>query len=323
MNRNPSSGSNVTLKLRQGSEPASRSSRLSWLDWLGRYNGTQNDPERPPTKSPVPNLPLAQPVEPQHRYQVLSDARDVLEQQTIAVHQNPSSSWLGMWPSTRNAKIDIQETNHPVSTQISHSDSFENKETGGGTPIELGGEPNASNSSWAFWSKSSGTKNASSTHSGELAIAGSKSQGRPEAVVIEEESPKSFNEVDKHSTVSGSAGLTSQKQRTGSTKANSPDKTNDRGLSGKLDELTESETSKATRNLILPSFESTYATQRQNPSMLQQIGSWVSNIGRPHGSGLKRQLPLKEPRKIKKALAIGVHGYFPVAIIQTVIGKGA
>ncbi|KAF2710179.1 hypothetical protein K504DRAFT_466596 [Pleomassaria siparia CBS 279.74] len=69
-------------------------------------------------------------------------------------------------------------------------------------------------------------------------------------------------------------------------------------------------------NLILPEFKSTYRLV-QKPSYWQQIRQYLL--------GDEQSMPHlhinPSPPRIKKAVAIGVHGYFPAAILQKVLGQ--
>lgn len=70
-------------------------------------------------------------------------------------------------------------------------------------------------------------------------------------------------------------------------------------------------------NLLLPSVKSTYRLV-ENPSIIQQIARLLMH---------SQQAPtnhvylVKDPPKIKKALAIGIHGLFPAPLLRTVIGQ--
>ncbi|MCJ1355956.1 MAG: hypothetical protein MMC33_005950 [Icmadophila ericetorum] len=70
-------------------------------------------------------------------------------------------------------------------------------------------------------------------------------------------------------------------------------------------------------DLIVPSLRETYK-YADSPGFLQQL-SRLLNYGRytpPKHVGI-----LRDPQRIKKALAIGVHGYFPAPLIRTVLGQ--
>jgi hypothetical protein len=69
-------------------------------------------------------------------------------------------------------------------------------------------------------------------------------------------------------------------------------------------------------NLLLPSFSSTYQ-MKDNPSILKQVAQFLLRTQQPSANHVCR---VKEPPKIRKALAIGVHGLFPHTYLRPMIG---
>ncbi|OAA67068.1 hypothetical protein SPI_01644 [Niveomyces insectorum RCEF 264] len=70
-------------------------------------------------------------------------------------------------------------------------------------------------------------------------------------------------------------------------------------------------------NLLLPSFRSTYRL-KENPSILRQITQLLLRTQQAPANHL---FLAKDPPKIKKAVAIGVHGLFPAAYLRAMIGQ--
>jgi hypothetical protein len=70
-------------------------------------------------------------------------------------------------------------------------------------------------------------------------------------------------------------------------------------------------------NLLLPSFTNTYKL-KENPSILKQI---TQLLLRTQQSSAKHVYLAKEPPKVKKAIAIGVHGLFPANYLRPMIGQ--
>jgi hypothetical protein len=70
-------------------------------------------------------------------------------------------------------------------------------------------------------------------------------------------------------------------------------------------------------NLVLPSFNGTY-TLKDNPSIIKQIAQLLLRTQQP---AAKHVYLTKEPPKIKKAIAIGVHGLFPANYLRPMIGQ--
>ncbi|KAF6799401.1 hypothetical protein CSOJ01_12544 [Colletotrichum sojae] len=70
-------------------------------------------------------------------------------------------------------------------------------------------------------------------------------------------------------------------------------------------------------NLLLPSFGSTYR-MKENPSIIKQL---TSLLLRTQGSPANHVYKAKETPKIRKALAIGVHGLFPATYLRPMVGQ--
>lgn len=70
-------------------------------------------------------------------------------------------------------------------------------------------------------------------------------------------------------------------------------------------------------NQVLPKFEDTFAME-ESPSLLQSLGRLLHYTKGPEHNHVSR---IKEPPRIKRALAIGVHGYFPAPLIRSVLGQ--
>jgi hypothetical protein len=70
-------------------------------------------------------------------------------------------------------------------------------------------------------------------------------------------------------------------------------------------------------NQVLPRFEDTFALQ-DRPTLLQSIGRFLHYTKEPNNQHVYR---IPYTQRIKKALAIGVHGYFPAPLIRTVLGQ--
>jgi hypothetical protein len=76
-------------------------------------------------------------------------------------------------------------------------------------------------------------------------------------------------------------------------------------------------TKSTSNNLLLPSFRSTYRL-KENPSILKQIAQVLLRTQQPPANHV---FLVQEPPKIRKALAIGVHGLFPATYLRTMIGQ--
>lgn len=70
-------------------------------------------------------------------------------------------------------------------------------------------------------------------------------------------------------------------------------------------------------NQILPRFQETFGMQ-ETPSLLQSIGRFLNYSKDSSNKHVNR---IRDPPRIRKALAIGVHGYFPAPLIRSVFGQ--
>lgn len=282
--------------------------------WLGGWLGKQaaQSSEMPGASSPRP--PSVEVPAPQDPVKPLSDqvqAPISVDDASMSTNAATTSiSWFGLWataaPSavakTLKTKISAKEDESDTDTAM--------KDTSEKTPSETAAEP-AAGSSWAFWSIDTGkrsTKLPDGTKDlGQLAVVGEASQNKPEpakAVMIKEDKktksnkrgrPLSTELVDEPPSASQPETPVSKSTPTQSpapSKASPP-------------------------NLLMPSVKSTYSLM-DNPSIIQQVARLLL-----HG----QQKPVnhvyltKERPKIRKALAIGVHGLFPAAVLRTVIGQ--
>ncbi|OBT82712.1 hypothetical protein VE02_08900 [Pseudogymnoascus sp. 03VT05] len=141
-------------------------------------------------------------------------------------------------------------------------------------------------SSWAFWSRQVPSATSQTTNSdemGEIAVTGEPSQDHP--VAAPSNGPKTAKSGPELPT------KTTAVTSSSSTKSIAP-------------------------NLLLPSFRNTYHLA-ESPSIIQQI----ARLFRSHQPPTNHLFVIKDPPKIKKAIAIGIHGLFPATLLRTVIGQ--
>jgi hypothetical protein len=207
------------------------------------------------------------------------------------------------------------------------------------------GPPPKAGSTWAFWSRDSPTsKGKKATHEpGEIAVIGEGSETHPlpmaeDNVSTEAKNAKTPSKAkDQKSTwrknkrvrPASMDDLPSPSPATSTTslpdQATAPEKEPppEAAKAGKKVEpstksLAESELpAKPTTNLLLPSFASTYQ-MKQNPSIIQQISNLLLRTSQ---APVNHVFKVQEPPKIRKALAIGVHGLFPATYLRPMIGQ--
>ncbi|KAL1649189.1 hypothetical protein SLS58_001763 [Diplodia intermedia] len=261
------------------------------------------------------------------------------------------SSWFWLWSNSQNAQQTantVTETpQQPEATTQNdggEQDSAQQDQTQEPSPTEtkppVQSIPKTS-AGWAFWSRANPhgdeTSDTESTHKqiGELAVADTPSQSHPEAAQFnehQEEQPKAparsivgsirrgrgkGREVDSRpstpATPSTPSKATPDQSPTRKTVEEAPAKKSSKeGVKTK-----QPQTEQANPNLLLPEFKSTYRMP-QTPSYWGKVRKYFLGGHEPESPHLQRA---KEPPRIKKALAIGVHGYFPAAILQKVLGQ--
>ncbi|KAK7529514.1 uncharacterized protein J3D65DRAFT_642228 [Phyllosticta citribraziliensis] len=208
-------------------------------------------------------------------------------------------------------------------------------------------EPPKKSAGWAFWSRSQpkdfDQSDAASTHKqiGELAVADTPSQSHPEAAQFNEhrdEPPKEPKQTALKSIRGSLRGRGRGKSKQIDSRPETPVKaiqpesantTPKPGDEPKAEQkateaspTTKKQTQKAqpqaqaNPNLLLPEFKSTYRMAAA-PSYWDKIRHYFLGGHEPESPHLHIA---KEPPKVRKALAIGIHGYFPAAILQRVLG---
>lgn len=276
-----------------------------WLGgWLGKQPAqTLEMPEAPsPNQKASEEPPVKGPPNPTPEQPLPAPSDDTLK----ATESTASTSWFGLWATAApSTATEAPKDQVPVKINENDTDAIMKDE-----PEKSSVEP-AAGSSWAFWSADSNKKTTKATErakdQGQLAIAGEASQTHPEpakAVTVKEDKtvksnkrgrPLSTEVVEAPQKAAQPESLPSK-----SAPAQSP---------------------AASRvyppNLLMPSVKSTYSLM-ENPSILQQLTRLLL-----HGQQkpVKHVFLAKERPKIKKALAIGIHGLFPAALLRTVIGQ--
>lgn len=267
----------------------------------------------PPVEEHVESLPTQDPpVASAAETQPKAQAETILP---AGNEVKPTSSWFGLWsaaaPSTSVEapveRVPVKTANESEDTLMSDAPVVEEPAVAKAAAAVAP----AAGSTWAFWSTEPTKKTADSAkqlqEAGELAVTGEVSQDQPElaktATIKDNKRGKSTKrgrpptlEIDDAAQKSSTSGISTPKAQTASStlslKASPP-------------------------NLLIPSVRSTYKLA-ESPGILQQIARLVLQS---HQRPAKHVFLVKEPPKIKKALAIGIHGLFPAAILRSVIGQ--
>ena len=258
-----------------------------------------------------------------------SDHRPMKEERETAKIDMQSMSWLGMMRASRD---DTPKHKEQPPQDVDHARTQGKALSRIASPSESTNSANPSKSEsnnhdavdrgsgWAFWSKAPTTNGSS--YAGQLAVTGTALQSQPQDAIVgpmgipklpstllgKRMRPLSLQERDEATRTKHSNSEVAENERNesssmpGSTNLSLPNKENQK---------------QTTQNLLLPLFENTYAITPDVPSFLQQIGQFFYG----KAPQMKHPTLLKGPPRIRKALAIGIHGYFPTPIIQSVLGR--
>jgi hypothetical protein len=217
-----------------------------------------------------------------------------------------STSWFGLWSTATPTPSTVTETpNEQVPVKLKDADQDTVMEDAP-PPIQP-----AAGSSWAFWSteapKKATESSANSEDNGQLAVAGEPSQNHPElakTTTVKENKKAKSSKRGRPQSVELDEATRKATLLDPSSSRNTPSQSPAPGKS-------------PPPNLLIPSVRSTYKLV-ENPSILQQIARLLL-----HGQQepVKHVFLVKDPPKIKKALAIGIHGLFPAPLLRTIIGQ--
>lgn len=239
----------------------------------------------------------------------------------------PTNSWFG-WVGYGFSATGSNEQNETSETSPMHSEAHKIKEDEdlAMTDAPPTSPPPAAGSTWAFWSRDSGSnangKATTAQEQGELAIMGDGSESSPQRSagldVGDTTKPKEppLKKSYKDPQLKGQKSIRPEAMdidKTGSARPNTP---TNKTTPVRPDTPT-SVKSVPPPNLLLPAFRHTYQMQ-QNPSILKQI---TQLLLRTQQSPPRHVYLVKEPPRIKKAIAIGVHGLFPASFLRPVIGQ--
>ncbi|KAL1967881.1 hypothetical protein VTN77DRAFT_2298 [Rasamsonia byssochlamydoides] len=333
------------------SKPSDQST--SWFSWFGwgaapaekssskEMGTTKPPPAEAPSAAPTEN-PVAPSSDTRRDEPAILDASATTSQpeQPAVVEGSISTpqrrSWLQMWTgyysttATPKSKEELQqdestkepcpEAERPATQDINLKPTPNDAETGRmqeNEPSKRQSAPGRS-SGWAFWSrdvpKTETAERTDQKEASELATT-EPTPLRPKQDFSEAEveiQPKS----GKSSTKSKAAKDTAE----GAAAAVSPVDMPSPPVPAKV-KAQEVSASKQLQsvltNQLLPLFRDTFAMQ-ESPSWLQSIGRILHYSKEPEN---KHVLVLRDPPRPKRALAIGVHGYFPAPLIRTVLGQ--
>jgi hypothetical protein len=295
-----------------------RNTSSGWIGWLSltkNQSSQERVQERLPRKSQEPST-TAEPatgIDKPIDNQIIAEeiAREIPLKKPEAVAISSSGFWSGFWPYSGEKPDNHGQKNQKQALEGNPTEFASDllREAEMQKPEEnVSAEPAPpAGSTWAFWSRQQPKVSEEATENsiGELAVAGDPSQDHPipanastakgnnsESSKQERKGKSLSSEINQQNSTSSETSMRTLESRPGTTKTGSP-------------------------NLLLPSFASTYRLM-ESPSIIQQIARLLLQSHQPPANHV---FLAKDTPKIKRALAIGIHGLFPAPLLRTVIGQ--
>ncbi|KAG9243325.1 hypothetical protein BJ878DRAFT_511369 [Calycina marina] len=231
----------------------------------------------------------------------------------------PPSSWFGLWSSAlATTAKPTEETEQLLPVKAAEPEAnIVMEDAPYVEPTTATPKKPASGSSWAFWSLVDTPKiqtvvqkdSAPVKDQGEEDMRGESSETRPEsakAVALKDDGKSTKAKGKGSRPVSVEESDLAKK----ATQLEAP-------LTKVIPSQNPSPAKTGPPNLLIPSVKGTYRLV-ENPSILEQI---TQLLLRGQQKPSKHVFLAKETPKIRKALAIGIHGLFPAPLLRTVIGQ--
>ncbi|KAM5467480.1 hypothetical protein MauCBS54593_005450 [Microsporum audouinii] len=320
----------IDTKQKESQNQASRS--VGWLEWFSMVK-TTNDTVQDAPNPTVTEEHIAGSTTPKVELEDTENSVNVNSHK----HDNPtpkenqtsqSRSWLQLWGGTNirsqaaAPEISPNPQNMKNSTSTPRPNEIE-ENTSSTQPIDTDrtSQPTeeanhgrtGSVSGWLFWPRQQ--PDASSTakkgeYADENAPPDGNTKDQPKAALLAEkvkDAPVSKNNRTKPST--------SQPTTSESPTANVPKEPPLQPANVSTTPPTR-KGERAPPNQVLPSFQTTFPLENR-PSFIEQLSRLIYK----KGSEPKHVLRSQATPQVKRAIAIGVHGYFPTPLIRTVIGQ--
>ena len=300
----------IQIPLEPDKEPIRPTTAHGWLGWLGIQTEAPKDLEIPREPAPViDNIEQPTPVidntEPPSSEQLESPPEPVAP---VLSYQR---SWFGLWRAANSVEEEVPKEEIPVKVAEDPEDHAPRE-----SPTSKTGEQPPAGSSWAFWYNA--PKKNTAEDSGQLAVAGEDSQNRPEParVLSMDNVETKKTDTKKDTKIQDKKGKSNKRERPASTEV---DEHSQQTPPSKKATLSPTSTPASTSppNHLIPSVRNTYRLA-EDPSIIQQLARLVL---RNQQRSAKHVFLTKTPPKIKKAIAIGIHGLLPPQMLQAVIGK--
>lgn len=332
--------------------PAQPTTSSGWLGWLSRAPVTETQPSTPPAQpemmeiSPDPTKEIEQPRPATPPAQTKPPEPDSPQVAKSA----PATSWFGFWHANteKSKNANPKPDTEPEPAAEPAPEDVTMTDTPPPPPPHKHAPPPQAGSTWAFWTKDSPKAKVKPAleESGEIAVIGDRSEAHPkpmEECDVSQSPSKAPKGVTKPNDIPPAGRSTWRRTKrlrpqsmeidslsTSPSGASTPTSTTPQlhdinqptippaRVDSSNQSIADSEFStKLTNNLLLPSFSSTYR-MKENPSILKQITQFLL---RSQQSPAHHVVRVKDPPKVQKAIAIGVHGLFPASYLRPMIGQ--
>ncbi|XP_044717510.1 uncharacterized protein HRG_09018 [Hirsutella rhossiliensis] len=303
--------------------------RVLWLGWWSRTPVAEDQAEssancalpEAENDTDVPRQPVLIPPE----QTAPDDASTVSAPASAPTYA--STSWFGFWSSSSDAKPPPEASAEDATAEGGAEDTVMTDAAPAAAPpapsLPQKREPAPkAGSTWAFWSRESpkaGSEVATS-EAGEIAVMGEGSEARPQPMAEGDVSgsrsrgqkadPKA--KLGRKTTWRRADIASEPEPELNATPATPRTETPTEGAGDAAAAAT-----KLPPNLVLPCFTSTYE-MKENPSILRQITNFLLRTSQPAANHVLR---VKDTPRIRKALAIGVHGLIPATYLRPMIGQ--
>ncbi|KAK3934922.1 hypothetical protein QBC46DRAFT_398644 [Diplogelasinospora grovesii] len=335
------------------------SSSPGWFGWFGRAAITEPTPATPVAdKPPEPAQP--EPAKEMEVEEPAPQVPETAAQETptAAPAPAPGSYWFGFWSSSTPALVPPSDppalppsdaqSGQPAEPAKDSEDVVMHDAPPPEPPIDTTpAPPPKAGSTWAFWSRDTGSKSSKKPapqegegEAGHLAVIGESSESHPEranSIGMEDDKPvkepplkPSGKDEQAKNAASSIKDVSSAKSKRGrpqsmdideialpAPRPTTPKSSDTASIKAGTSSKTPTAVKSLPPNLLLPSFNKTYKL-KDNPSILRQIAQLLHLTQQPPANHVFLS---REPAKIKKALAIGVHGLFPANYLRTMIGQ--
>ncbi|KAK2808287.1 hypothetical protein FQN50_004846 [Emmonsiellopsis sp. PD_5] len=320
-------------------QPSNQSS--GWLAWLAL---SKNDPEPAPstveTEQPAEVATTSKPsVEEPAVKEPELESKGTEQPPTVEPEPKPNStlpetlstpkkrSWLQMWGGS---SITRQSEDLQRDTRMEEPPDVRNDQSSEGNDDAVNSHPSPTEpqtnqtteptnaptnatrpSSWLFWSKESAKPIEQDVKQPESADSPTKSISRNQASAsIKVSEPKAGSAITEAQPKEPVAEMAVPDTPSKLSSKKAPTLPKDKSPSSSVTKI-------LIPNQVLPTFRDTFPIQ-ERPGIIQQISRLLYYT---KGIEPRHVTPTPDPPRVKRALAIGIHGYFPAPLIRTVLGQ--